>query len=162
LFAVRAAFNGGLRYETEQTNGISTLLCRTWIRGTQSRDAEEISHLVEHLSGSLGAQAGRKSVSLRGEFLSRHFDPAFALLADRRLTASSPENDPARERKLLLQVFFAREDTPAGLTHDLFARTFYQLHPYRFSPLGETKSVEQLSRLTLREYHARYLDPSQM
>jgi len=162
LFAIRAAFNGGLRYETEQTNGISTLLCRTWIRGTQSRDAEDISHLVERLSGSLGAQAGRNSVSLRGEFLARHFDRAFALFADCLLNASFPEDELDRERRLQLQDVLAREDYPAGLTHDLFARTLYQLHPYRFSPLGEAGSVEQLSRSALREYHARHLDPSQM
>ncbi len=162
LFAIRAAFNGGLRYETEETNGVSALLCRTWIRGTQSRDAEEISHLVEHLSGSLGAQAGRNSVSLRGEFLSRHFDRAFALFADCLLDAAFPENELDRERKLQLQDVLAREDNPAGLTHDLFARTFYQRHPYRLSLLGEARSVEQLGRSALRDYHARYLDPSQM
>ncbi len=162
LFAIRAAFSGGLRYETEETNGLTALLARTWTRGTQGHDAEEISRLVEHLSGSLSAQAGRNSMSLRGDFLSRHFDRAFALFTECLLHPIFPEAEFDRERKLLLQDILAREDNPAGVTHDLFARTLYRRHPYRLSSIGEQKSVEQLTPAALRVYHQSYLDLSQM
>ena len=36
LFAIRAAFPGGLRYETAETNGLTTLLGRCLTRGTPS------------------------------------------------------------------------------------------------------------------------------
>ncbi len=162
LFAIRAAFAGGVRYETEDTNGLTALLSHVITRGTRTHDAEEISHLVDSLSGSLGAQAGRNSVSLRGEFLSRHFDRAFALFADCLLSPTFPEAEFDRERKLLLQDILAREDNLAGLTHDLFARTLYQRHPYRFPTFGQHQSVEQLAPEALREYHERYHHPAQM
>ncbi len=162
LFAIRASFLGGLRYETEETNGQTALLARMLTRGTASHDAEEISHLIEKLSGSLGAQAGRNSVGLRGEFLSRHFDRAFALFADCLLHPGFPEVELQRERALLIQDIVAREDNPAGLAHDLLSRTFYQQHPYRLSSFGQLKSVEQITSAALREYHQRYLNPAQM
>lgn len=162
LFAIRAAFPGGLRYETAETNGLTTLLGRCLTRGTPSHDAEEISHLIDNLAGSLTGQGGRNSVGLRGEFLSRHFQPAFRLFADCLLNPSFPEAEVARERTLLLQDILTREDKPSGVAFDLFGRTLFRSHPYRLSTLGETSSVEKLGPDALRAYHAAHMDPSQL
>ncbi|MFL5352063.1 insulinase family protein, partial [Archangium sp.] len=162
LFAIRAAFPGGLRYETAETNGLTTLLGRCLTRGTPSHDAEEISHLIDNLAGSLTGQGGRNSVGMRGEFLSRHFQPAFRLFADCLLNPSFPEAEVARERTLLLQDILTREDKPSGVAFDLFGRTLFRSHPYRLSTLGETSSVEKLGPDALRVYHAAHMDPSQL
>ncbi len=162
LFAIRAVFPGGMRYETEEVNGLTTLLARTLTRGTPTCDAEQISHLVDSLSGSLSAQAGRNSVSLRGEFLSRHFHRAMAAFADCLLNPLFPESELQRERALLLQDILAREDNPAGVAQDLLARTLYRRHPYGLPTFGEQQSVERLGVEQLRRYHAQHMDPSQM
>ncbi|MFP2962892.1 M16 family metallopeptidase [Myxococcus sp. 1LA] len=162
LFAIRAAFAGGLRYETPEDNGISTLLTRTLTRGTPTHDAEEISDLIDAYAGSLGGQGGRNSVGLRGEFLSRHFEPAFRLFADCLLNPSFPEAEVARERTLLLQDILTREDKPSSVAFDLFSKTIYQTHPYRLPTTGEHASVEKLTPEKLRAWHAAYMDPSQL
>ncbi|AGC42533.1 M16 family peptidase [Myxococcus stipitatus DSM 14675] len=162
LFAVRAAFMGGLRYETAADNGITTLLSRSLTRGTPTRDAEEISQLVDIYAGSMGGMAGRNSMNLRGEFLSRHFESAFRLFADSVLHPSFPEAEVARERTLMLQDILTREDKPSSVAFDLFNRTLYRTHPYRMPSLGEKESVEALGPEALRAYHARYMDPSQL
>jgi zinc protease len=162
LFAMRAAFPGGLRYETPETNGLTTLLGRSLTRGTPSHDAEEISHLIDSFAGSLSGQGGRNSVGLRGEFLSRYFQQAFRLFADCLLHPSFPEAEVARERALLLQDILTREDKPSGLAFDLFGRTLFRSHPYRLSTLGEQASVEKLGPDVLRAYHAAHMDPSQL
>ncbi len=66
LFSLRAAFAGGQRYETPAINGLSTLLGRTLTRGTRTKDAEEISQLVDAYAGSLAGVGGRNSVGVRG------------------------------------------------------------------------------------------------
>jgi zinc protease len=162
LFAMRAVFPGGLRYETAENNGLTTLLGRCLTRGTPSHDAEEISHLIDDLAGSLTGQGGRNSVGLRGEFLTRHLQPAFRLFADCLLNPSFPEAEVARERALLLQDILTREDKPSGLAFDLFGRTLFRAHPYRLSTLGEQASVERLGPDALRAYHAAHMDPSQL
>ena len=162
LFAMRAAFEGGVRYETEQVNGRATLLGRMITRGTPSHDAEEISHLTDRYSGGLGAQAGRSSLSVRGEFLSRHFAPAFDLYAECVNAPTFPEKEMERERKLLLQDIATRDDKPSSVAFDLFVRALYRVHPYRMSIFGETASVEPLGSEDLRAYHRQHMDPSQM
>ena len=162
LFAVRAVFLGGLRYETEDTNGLSSLLARTITRGTGRLDSEQIARLVQDFSGSLVGQAGHNSTGLRGEFLSRHFDRALALFADCLLNPTFPESEVERERALLLQDIHAREDNLGAIAQDLFARTLYESHPYRMTSSGERASVEKLTAEMLREYRACYMHVSQL
>ncbi|WP_434387195.1 M16 family metallopeptidase [Melittangium boletus] len=162
LVALRAVFPGGLRYETAETNGLTTLLARTLTRGTPSHDAEEISHLIDGFAGSLSGQGGRNSVGMRGEVLARHFAPAFRLFAECLNQPLFPEAEVARERALLLQDILTREDKPSGVAFDLFGRTLFHTHPYRLPGLGEQASVERLGPDTLRAYHAAHMDPSQL
>jgi len=162
LFAMRAVFPGGLRYETAENNGLTTLLSRCITRGTPTHDAEEISHLIDGFAGSLSGQGGRNSVGMRGEFLSHHFQPAFRLFADCLNHPLFPEAEVARERTLLLQDILTREDKPSGVAFDLFGRTLFHTHPYRLPGLGEQASVERLGPDALRAYHAAHMDPSQL
>jgi zinc protease len=162
LFSIRAAFAGGLRYETPATNGLTTLLGRALTRGTRTKDAEEISQLVDAYAGSLAGMGGRNSVGVRGEFLSRHFENAFRLFAEVTTEPTFPEAEVARERRLLLQDILTREDKPSGLAFELFSKTLYRAHPYRMPAIGEHGSVEALSPEALHAYHAGYMDPSQL
>ena len=60
LLAMRAAFKGGLRYETTTNGGINNLLAALVTRGTNTRGADEIHGQIEDMAGSirrlLGAQ----------------------------------------------------------------------------------------------------------
>jgi zinc protease len=162
LFAMRASFMGGVRYEQPSDNGITTLLARTLTRGTANLGSEQLSHLIDSLAGSLSAIAGRNSMSLRGEFLSRHFERAFELFADVLQQPAFDDAEVERERKLQLQDIASRDDRPSSVAFELFSKTLWQTHPYRLSTLGERATVEQLTPEALRRYHARYMDPSQM
>ncbi len=162
LMAMRASFHGGVRYETPDENGLTTLLSRTLTRGTANLGAEQLSHLVDSLAGSLSAIAGRNSMSLRGEFLSRHFDRAFELFADVLQQPSFSDDEFDRERTLQLQDVASRDDRPSSVAFELFSKTLWQAHPYRLSTLGERATLEQLTPAALRRYHARFMDPTQM
>lgn len=162
LFAMRATFAGGLRYEAEAENGLTSLLARTLTRGTATMDAEQVSHLVDSLAGSLSAIAGRSSMSLRGEFLSKHFERAFALFADTLTQPAFAEAEFERERKLQLQDIAARDDRPSAVAFELFGKTLFQAHPYRLSTIGERATVEALTPAHLTAYHAHHLDPAGM
>ncbi len=153
---------GGLRHETPGTNGLSTLLSRCLTRGTPTRETDTIMQLVESCAGSLRGVSGRNTVGLRGMSLSRHFEKAFRLFADCLLHPLFPEPEVARERGMLTQEIRAREDNPSALAFDLFARTLYQVHPYRMPPLGEQASVERLTAGALRAWHASHVVPSRM
>lgn len=162
LFSLRASLLGGLRYETPEDNGLTLLLARTMTRGTATMEAEQISHLVDSLAGSLSAMGGRSSMSVRAEFLSKHFERGFELFAEVLNRPAFPEQEVAREKKLQLQEIAAREDRPSAVAFELFAKTLFTKHPYRLSQVGEVASVEALTPERLGAFHARYFDPSRL
>ncbi len=162
LFAMRAVYPGGLRYETAETNGLTTLVGRCLNRGTRSHDAEEISHLVDGMAGLLIGMGGRNSVGVRGEFLSKHFERAFRLFSEVAAEPTFPVEEVIRERTLLLQDILTREDKPSGLVFDLFSKTLYRQHPYRMPYQGDKEPMERMDPEALHAYHAAYMDPSQL
>lgn len=162
LFSVRAAFPGGLRLEDEATSGLTTLLARALTRGTATLEAEQLSHLIDSLAGSLSAMGGRSSMSVRADFLSKHFGRAFELFSEVVNRPTFPEGEVAREQKLQLQDIAAREDRPSAVAFELFAKTLFTTHPYRLALSGEKASVEALTAGQLRDFHAKWFDPSRL
>jgi zinc protease len=162
LFAMRAAWPGGLRFEADADNGLTALVSRTLTRGTASLDAEQVSHLIDRLSGALSGVAGRSSMGLRGEFLSKHLDRAFELFAEVATRPAFAEAEFAREQKLQLQDIATRDDRPSSVAFELFHRTLFRAHPYRLAVQGERATVEALTPAALRAYHRRFMDPSQL
>jgi zinc protease len=162
LFALRGSFNGGLRYETEATHGLTPVLSRTWTRGTANATADEISRRIDAMAGSLHAVAGRSSMGLRGEFLSRHFDRGFAMFTDVLLNPTFNETDFERERKFQLQDLKSRDDRPSSVAFDLLARTLWTKHPYRLAPQGSEAGLSALTPAMLKQHHGAHLQPSQL
>jgi len=162
LAALRGAFVGGTRHETEATCGLHHLLARTLPRGTPSLEPEQVSHLLDDMAGSLSAAAGRNSLSLRAEFLSRHLGRALELFADTLLRPALLPAELERERKLVLQDISTREDKPSGLAFHLFHQALFQRHPYRMQVGGEEASVRALTREQLAAHHARLMTPQRL
>jgi zinc protease len=160
IVAMQALFRGGLLCETEADNGITALLARTVTRGAGRFSGDEISRAVDEMAGSISGQSGRNSFGLRAELLSKHLTRGFKLFADCLLRPSFPGADVEKERAVLLQEIRSRDDDPAGTAFQLFSRTLFQVHPYRFDVAGEEKSVLQLDGRNLRAYHTAYAVPA--
>jgi len=162
LFAVRATFPGGLRYETPAANGLTALLARTLCRGTVELSSEQVSQRVDALCGGISTVPGRSSFSLRGEFLSRYFEDAFGLFAQVLRFPAFDAGEVEREKQRQLQDIHSRDDRPSSVAFELFAKTLYLTHPYRLSMLGEAETVSALTPESLRAFHVKNLDVSQM
>lgn len=162
LVALRGAFVGGSRHETDATCGLHHLLARTLTRGTPSLDAEQVSHTLDDIAGSLSAAAGRNSLSVRAEFLSRQLQRGFRLFSDVTLRPTLPSAELERERQLVLQDISTRDDKPSGLAFHLFHQALFEQHPYRLQVGGEADSISALTREALLAHHARRMTPSRL
>ena len=117
LFAMRARSSwAALRYETEENNGLTTLLSRMLTRGTASLGRRgDLRTSSTTCAGSLSGAGGRNSVGLRGEFLSRHFERALRRSSPTACsTRASPRRSSSASAQLLLQDIATREDKPSG------------------------------------------------
>ncbi|MCA9561897.1 MAG: insulinase family protein [Myxococcales bacterium] len=162
LVAVRAVVSGGLRLETEQTNGINNLVAELLTEGTASRSAQEIAQEIESMAGSISGFSGRNSIGLEMQVLSQEFDAAFELFADCLQNASFPEREVDRIRRELLAELAARADDLAGTAFRQLNRAIFRGHPLQYDVLGTTESINSLALDDIRDYYHETLDPSRM
>jgi len=162
IVALRATWVGGLRYEDDRSNGISNMLAALLTRGTKTRSAEQIMGQVEGMAGSLTGYAGRNSLGLQAEFLSRHFERGFDLVADCLLNATFSDDELEKERRIVLDDIRAQEDNLGQVAFKLFHAAMWQKHPYRLDPTGSTQSVAGLTHRRLLTYFRQHYNTSNL
>ncbi|WP_456433324.1 M16 family metallopeptidase [Thermosulfuriphilus sp.] len=159
-FAVRVVFPGGLRFETEETNGIFRLLSASWIKGTSKHSSRQLAEIIESMGGSLSGFSGRNTVGLEGEFLSRNIKEALNIFTEILTQATFPEEEVERAKGPVIAAIRASEDNPSELAMKEFNRLLFEGHPYGLSPLGRQEVVAKLTGETLRQTYRRFIRPS--
>jgi zinc protease len=162
IVAMRAAWVGGLRHETQDSNGVSNLLAGLVTRGTGTRSAEQIMREVEGMAGSLSGFAGRNSLGVQAEFLARNFGDGLALVADCLLDPTFDDQEIARERRIVLDDLRAQQDNLTHLVFRAFQQTLWIRHPYRLDPLGTPRSLRAFNRRKLQSWYRQHYDPADL
>lgn len=162
MASIRAAMQGGLRAETKENNGISMLSAQLLTNGTNSFDAIELARTIDGMAGSLGGFAGRNSLGLQGEFLTKTFDRGLELFAECLLAPQFPEPEIERMRRLFLEDIKAQEDQPAYQTFRAFSKTLFPTHPYGLPSSGSAESISALTREQLQGFYQGLLNPENL
>jgi zinc protease len=162
LVAARAVFMGGSLYETEKNAGISNFTARMLTRGTGKRNADDIAREMDTMAGSISGFSGRNSIGLRAEFLSRSLEDGMGLFLDCLSDSRFPASEVDKEKPMVIEELRNREDDLGTLALDLFSKTMYRTHPYRFDPLGSEKNVTAQNSDSLRDFYRRYVVPSNL
>ena len=143
--AIRAATLGGLRAETRDIAGIGHLFASLWGQSTDTLDTTGFARQVAMLGGAVSSFSGRNTLGLRGEFISETAYAGLELFCDALFAGNFAEADFQRERALVLQRIQNREDNPAAVAFDEFAKALYPTHPYGQRAIGELASVGALT-----------------
>ncbi|MDD5676846.1 MAG: pitrilysin family protein [Kiritimatiellae bacterium] len=151
----RVACGGGLLFENESNNGISSLAAELLTRGTTRRSAEEIAAKVESRGGNFSAFAGQNSFGLKMFCLKEDAGDFMDLLADCLLQPVFAADEIAKQKAVQLAAIKQQREAPMFLAQEALRQVLFPDHPYRFSPEGTSASVQALSREALRDYHAK-------
>jgi len=162
LVAVRAVWNGGLRYEDPRVSGINNLLASLLTRGTKTMSAEAIMHEVEGMAGALAGFSGRNSFGVREELVARHWERGLEMMADCILHPAFAEDELEKERRQVLDELHAQEDNLSAVVFRAFSEELYRKHPYRMDVLGTKDTVSEMTPRRLAEYYRKYYPPGDM
>jgi zinc protease len=162
LFAARAAFLGGVRFEDGKSNGIFNFISEMLTRGTTNRSTEEIAREIESIAGEVSGFSGRNSFGVTVEALSRNFNKAMDIFADVILNPSFTPEEIERARRDILSDINREKDNLAKTAVNLFLKTLYREHPYRFNVLGTKETVEKIGKNELVEFYRKYARPENM
>ncbi|MEP7070875.1 MAG: pitrilysin family protein [Verrucomicrobiota bacterium] len=157
LIAAAAVFRCGLLAETPGTSGITRLTAKTLLKGTTTRNAEEISTLIENVGGAIGAEGGNNSLALRMEVTAPDLALGIDLLADVLLHATMPSPEVEREKEVQLARIKEQEEEPTSVARNLVRETLFPDHPFALRREGTPQSIRGLTSENLRAFRDRYL-----
>lgn len=162
VVAFRCMLQGGVRYEEEDNNGITNFITEMLTKGTQKRSAARIARETEAVAGHLDGFAGRNSLGVCGEFLSKHFDKGLDLLSDVLLHPAFRKGELEKKRRDIFASLRMQEDNLTHLAFIEFARTLYRKHPYRLNVQGSFQSVAAFKREDLENYYRAIAIPENL
>lgn len=149
---------GGVRDESRDTSGLTTLAMRTTLKGTATRTAAQIAEDSEMLGGSIGTSVGSEGFGWSMSVPVQHLDAAIELVSDVVYEAAIPEDALATERTIALADLDALRDDMFRYPMRLLMSAAYGDHPYALSPLGSEQSLRSAGPEDVRQwYRARLL-----
>ncbi|UCB57370.1 MAG: insulinase family protein [Candidatus Omnitrophota bacterium] len=156
LVSMKAVFKGGLRAESEETNGLCNLTAQMLDKGTRGKNAAEIAHLVESKGARLSYFSGNNSFGLSLDSLSQDWGQMLTLLSELIADSTFPRREFRREKEKNLAGLLAQEDDIFESGNRLLKTTLFQTHPYRFVTLGNEKSLKKLTHRDLITFYRNF------
>ncbi len=159
LVNVGVYVHGGARDEPLERAGLTSLMVRTAVKGTERRSAAQIAEEAELLGGSVGGAASSESFGWSISVPSRQAAPAVALLADVVQHASIPADALETERAVSLADLAALRDDMYRYPMRLATTAAFAGHPYGVPASGDEVTLPTITADEARAWHReRVLD----
>ncbi len=147
----------GAGVETDAEDGISHFIEHMQFKGTQKRNAFEISDAFDRIGAQVNAFTGKDLTCYYSKCTSDHTADCFELLSDLFLNATFPDEEMEREKGVICEEISMNEDTPEDLCLDLLANAFYGRENYGRNILGSAQNVKGFTLADVKKYkRARY------
>lgn len=157
-----AFINTGSRFEKQGYEGITHFIEHLLFKGTHKRKAFHILNRLDSVGGELNAYTTKEETCLYASFLNRYYDRAFELLADQVFNSIFPEKEIEKEREVIIDEIGSYQDMPNEQIFDDFEEHLFKNNPIAGNILGTKKSLKQIGREKMLQYHAHYYIPSNM
>ena len=145
---------GGATAETEHYAGLTMLMARTALKGTERRSAACIAEEAELLGGGIAASAGSESFGWAMSVPSADAAAALELLADVAQSATIPEEALDTERTLAIAGLEQLRDDMQSYPLRLLTRAAFPNHPYGVPVSGFESSLAAIDADRVRAWHA--------
>ena len=162
IIGVEFLVRGGMRAEPEDKGGIANFLSNLLIKGTSSRNAEEIAFETDASGINISAGAASDYSELTFISTTEFFPKALEIAADLLMNASFPGEELEKERSVILQRISSRKDSPFSIAYNLLSETMYGSHPYGRPGLGYPNTINNISREDLIDFYRSYYVPNNM
>jgi zinc protease len=157
LVSMVAVFRGGLLAETPETSGLTRLLAKVLVKGTQTRTAEEIADTIEAVGGSLGSDAGNNSFSVSLEVTEPDLRLGAELFCDVLLNPTMPEKAIMREKNVQLASIREEDEHLTSVARNILRAALFGKHPYSFRARGTPETVTRLTQKELIAFRDRFM-----
>jgi predicted Zn-dependent peptidase len=142
----------GSRYEPARLSGVSHFLEHMFFKGTETRNAKQISEAVEGVGGALNAYTSYDSTCYYAKVADIHFDRAVETISDMLLNSLFDAKEIEKERRVIIEEINMSLDSPGDWVHQLLDETMWGDQPLGRDIAGTPETVGGISRDDLIGY----------
>jgi predicted Zn-dependent peptidase len=149
----------GSRDEPIQLSGATHFLEHLLFKGTERRDALEISSEIDAVGGEMNAFTGKEYTCYYARVLDSDLPLAVDVICDMITSATLTEEDVESERDVIDEEIAMHADETSDHIHDLFAEQLWGSSPLGRSITGTPESVAALTRRQVAGWYRRRYRP---
>ncbi|MFC1643562.1 M16 family metallopeptidase [Chlamydiota bacterium] len=150
----------GGRNEDSNSAGISHFLEHLLFKGTEKRNALEITHMIEGAGGSMNAFTSEECTCYFAKVLKNKLPVAIDIISDMFLNAVIREEDVQRERNIILEELHMGIDSPSHHVIDDLNNILWANHSLGRRLIGSKESINNIKASDLSQYKNDYYIPS--
>lgn len=162
IIAARIFFRTGSRYEPKEKSGISNLLATVLTKGTDKLSSFEIAESVESVGARLSADTTSDYFLVGVKTVSEDFVDILKLAAELIRFPSFPETEIELEKRITIQAIRSQLEQPFAVAFSQLREIVYRDHPYALSTLGTEKTLSDINRQDILQFHQTYFRPDNM
>jgi len=162
LLTLGIYFKGGRVSESKENSGITQLVLKSSLKGTETKGVAEIFNRLEVLGASAETLVEADYFGYQLKILSENWEEGLKVIAD---VVKNPVFNPdelEKEKKIHSAEIVKSQDNMADYPVELFYRATFPDHPYGLNSLGEKDAVEGLTREKVKQWHQDYLTAENM
>ena len=153
LIAITAAFKGGKCNESRLTCGLTNLMLKSSLKGTEKYSAEEIANRIEGLGSGIGFSAAPDFLSYSIKLKRDTLAEGFAIFREVLARPAFPADEVEREKQAIYAEIRRQQDSNASLAIDQFSAACYGEHPYGLPSSGIAAAVADQNAESVRKWH---------
>jgi predicted Zn-dependent peptidase len=142
----------GSRNETDKQAGVTHFLEHMLFKGTENRSSYDIALSMESVGGYLNAFTSSEYTCYFARCLNTQIERALDVLSDMVLHPSFPEEEMAKEKKVVIEEMKMYRDNPSDYLFEHFSNSLFKGHPLGRSILGTEETVSSLQQQDLYAY----------
>ncbi|MGY4770205.1 M16 family metallopeptidase [Kribbella sp. CWNU-51] len=150
----------GSRDEPDHLAGATHFLEHLLFKGTERRDALEISAAIDAVGGEMNAFTGKEYTCYYARVLDSDLPLAVDVICDMITSATLTAADVESERDVIDEEIAMHADETSDHIHDLFAEQLWGMSPLGRSITGSPESVAGLTREQVVGWYRRRYKPS--
>ncbi|MGH8474085.1 MAG: M16 family metallopeptidase, partial [Gammaproteobacteria bacterium] len=150
----------GSSYEHAGITGVSHALEHMMFQGTERHPAGEFSRLISQSGGEENAFTGSDYTAYFQKMAKENLSLSFELEADRMRGLTLPEQEFAKEIKVVMEERRLRtDDRPESLMAETAMAVAFKTSPYRHPVIGWMHDLEAMTVADLRAWYERWYAP---
>ncbi|MBC7879044.1 MAG: insulinase family protein [Anaerolineales bacterium] len=152
----------GAIFESDAKLGLADFVSSSLMRGTQTRNFDEIYNELESVGASMGFDSGVHNLSFGGRTLVEDLPLLLKLLSESLQTPTFPPDEVEKLRAQWLTGLAIRAQDTSDMAAMAFDEMLFAGHPYSRPSDGYVETIQSITRDDMEKFHRQYFGPRDM